>query len=630
MILPQFYQEAPQAPTPQAPHEAIAPELTDFWEKIVPHLFKTGLTRTSKDGGLTYPRSTEQPLPAHIPDAPTANRIYQPDGFTYCIALDFDNKDAAGDAVAADVAKATDFLASHGITRTIIDISPSGGQHLYVPLDKSLPFAAAKMITAALKTLLPTLDPSPMNGATDGVIRVPGSAHKSGGHQKPLTSLGAALMAVHIRNPLPAVNSLYQWAKGVKEATAHVNRTLLEATGPAVGEPLSGKELIKAARALPGTRTQVLPLMPEWAHMAATGTWDKNRYPSASEARLGFTRACVRAGHTFATFLAALKTPAFAGAAKLWARYAPAHRLSAMARDFSKAHSYKGKDTHVQECNTRDNLHTPPTGPDAKNLPVKEKVGAVENDAYLLVRQWFAAVQRVEADRYSQNVSARLVLRALGSMAQRTGEVQVAVGVRSLALATGLSAATVSRLLRVLRDEADPFIRLIAPARGLDAAVYELTIPAHLEDSAQRTWFTGLIPAVDKAFFGLPVASPLVYEALAQAPTSSIDLAAICGLPVRTVQAVLEELATLGLAKNTGAGWALGNMPLRRAALISGGAALFAAMVAAIRAQRTAWYTWVMGRITGSGYQPAPDDVGVSIDGQIYDAHTGAWLAPAV
>lgn len=624
MTLNQVYQETPQAQSPSQ-------ELTLFWEKVVPYLFKTGRTRTSKDGGRTYPRSTEHDLPAHIPAVPTANRIYQPDGYTHCIALDFDNKDSQPNAVAADVAKATDFLASHGITNTIIDVSPSGGQHLYIPLEKALPFAAAKMITAALKTLLPTLDPSPMNGATDGVIRVPGSAHKAGGHQSPITPLGAALRAVHIRNSLQAVNSLYQWARGVKEvATTYLNQNLAPATATAAGEPLSGKELIKAARALPATRTQVLPLMPEWAEMAATGAWDKNRYPSASEARLAFTRACVRAGHSFSTFLAALKTPAFAGAAKLWARYAPAHRLSAIARDFSKAHSYKGKDTHVQGCNTRDNLHTPLIGASAKNLPVKEKVGAAENDAYLLVRQWFAAVQRVEADRYSQNVSVRLVLRALGAMAQRTGEVQVAVGVRSLALATGLSPATVSRLLRVLRDEADPFIRLVAPAKGLDAAVYELVTPVCLTDSSQRAWFTGLIPAVDKAFFGLSVAAPLVYEALTQAPISSIDLAAICGLPVRTVQAVLEELSTLGLAKNTGAGWALGDMPLGRAALISGGAAIFAAMVTAIKAQRAAWYTWIMGRITGSGYQPGPDDVGVSVDGQIYDAHTGAWLAPAM
>lgn len=619
----QSYQPTAQHQTPEPEIGAQTPKLTEFWVKIVPHLFKTGLTRTSRNNGRTYPRATEQPLPAEIPAAPTANRIYGPDGSTHCIALDFDSSKGGPEAVTADHQKALAFLAAHGINRTISDISPNGGRHLYIPLANKLTFVAAKMITSALAGTLPTLDTSPMNGATDGVIRVPGSAHKSGGHQEPTTDLGAALMAVHIRNDLASINNLYQWAKNRKEAAAHTNPNITPAVAPAAGEPLAGKELIAHATRLPSHRPAPLPLFPEWAQVAQTGKWDQDTYKTASEARLAFTRACVRAGYTFATFLEALEAKQFSGAAKFWARYSAEHRLSALARDFSKAHSYKGKDTHVQDCNTRDHLHTPLTSPTTEKTQLNDS-------AYLHVRSWFSAVQKVEAQRYADSVGSRLVLRGLGAMVQRTGESTVAVGVRSLALATGLSASTVSRILVSLRNEEDPFIRMVSAGHGLNASIYELIIPQHLEDASSAGWFTGLIPAVDKAFFGLPIAAPLVYEALTSIGVSSIDLSTVVGLPVRTVQAVLEELSALGLAEPTAGGWIVGACPLARAATVSGGAAVFAAMVTAIRIQRNTWFKWVMGRATGAGYEPQPGDVGICFSaGQIYDPTIQAWCDPA-
>lgn len=626
--MPQFYQPRPVAQTPKAPIGSITPEITDYWLKVVPNLFKTGLIRVSNDGGRTYPRSTEQALTDTIPGQPAAVRIYRPNADTWCLALDFDSSKGGPEAVEADHAQAVTFLASHGLTRTISDISPNGGRHLYVPLKKPIVLKAAKIITHALAGLYPTLDTSPMNGATDGLIRVPGSAHPSGGVQTPLTPLGKALFAVHVRNDVEEIRSLFTWAKSRKEAAIHHNPNLTAATSTPEGEPLAGKELILAAYQLPATRPAPLPLFTEWAHVAATGTWDKDRYPTGSEARLGLVRACVRAGHTFTSFLQLMDSPQGAGGKKLWGKYAPRHRKTQMARDFVKAHQFQGSQGNTQVCNTRE-TYTPPIKGALEKSAVASKKTDAEKSAYEMVRVWFAALLKVENDRYADDVPSRLVLRALGAMVQRTGEPLVAVGVRSLSLASGLSASTVSRALARLRSEADPFIRLVAPASGLEAAVYELVTPEHLVAEGFEPWFDGMIPAVDKAFFGLPLASALVYEVLTGSPVSSMDVAALSGVPVRSVQAVLELLHTLGLAERTGDGWVVGQAPLADVAVVSGGAARFALMVAAVRVQRAAWYRFVVSRMVGSGFTPGPGDVGVdSASGEVYDPAAGAWFVP--
>lgn len=621
------YQPTGDRQTTSPQNTPISRELELFWEKITPQLFRTGLTRTSRDNGKTYPRNTQGPIPGTIPEAPSALKIYTDEGQAHCIALDFDSSTWGPARVQREVDHIIKDLGKLGFDRFIVDASPNGGQHLYLPLTDPIPFQVAKLITNALADRYSTLDPSPMNGLTDGVIRGPGSVHKSGGHQEPVTSYGAALMAVHIRNPRSAVEALYEWAAGGKQAAKHTNPNLKDG---ATSLPVSGKELISHARSLTPTRSKALPLMPEWAQFAKDGKWDKARFKSASEARLAFARACVRAGYDFATFLAAMKSSEFVGAASLYARYASHHRVSSMARDFSKGHSYKAGDSYVQDWDTRG-TYTPPIKGDFEKSGFEKNLEDEEKEAeYQWIRGWFSKVKAVEAGRWDP--SERIVLRALGAFAQRKGSRQVAVGVRSLALGTGLSASTVSRVLVGLRGEKDPFIRLLAPARGLEAAVYELVVPEHL-GGEPAAWLRGLIPAVDKAFFGLPVAAPLVYEVLSASPVSSIDLATVVGLPVRTVQAVLEELKGLGLVATVPGGWVLGAADLGAAAKVSGGALLFETMVKMIRAQRQVWFTWWMGVVTraGESYTPKPGDRGVrSASGEVWDPGSGVWVPAEV
>ena len=66
--------------------------------------------------------------------------------------------------------------------QVITDESSSGGQHVYVPFAVPIGFHQARDIALALAARTPTMDPSPNQNLTDGLIRPSGSAHPNGGH----------------------------------------------------------------------------------------------------------------------------------------------------------------------------------------------------------------------------------------------------------------------------------------------------------------------------------------------------------------------------------------------------------------------------------------------------------------
>ena len=99
------------------------------------------------------------------------------------------------------------FLESCGV-RYIADYSPSGGRHLYIPLAERMEAPAARELVEALARIAASLDPSPHQNVTDGCIRVPGSAHKRGGHQILVTPLNEAYDVLRRRNPVQAVAAL--------------------------------------------------------------------------------------------------------------------------------------------------------------------------------------------------------------------------------------------------------------------------------------------------------------------------------------------------------------------------------------------------------------------------------------
>lgn len=77
-------------------------------------------------------------------------------------------------------------------------------------------------------------------------------------------------------------------------------------------------------------------------------------------------------------------------------------------------------------------------------------------------------------ERYAGKSSpaVRMVLRALGDAAMKSGSRVIEFGTRSLDVAAGVDHTTVAAHLRMLREERDPLIDLIEGDRGLRGDLY--------------------------------------------------------------------------------------------------------------------------------------------------------------
>ena len=166
---------------------------------LAPLLAGRPRVRESRTGGHTYLRRWERPLTARLPAVP----IYSAAGDTRVLVIDLDVSRGGRDAVLRDAAAVTALVRAAG-GRVIVDESPSGGRHVYVPLTVPVGFHDARDLALALALRTPSVDPSPNQNLTDGLIRPPGSVHPSGGHQVlhgPLTAaqqLAAAAGSVEI------------------------------------------------------------------------------------------------------------------------------------------------------------------------------------------------------------------------------------------------------------------------------------------------------------------------------------------------------------------------------------------------------------------------------------------------
>ena len=89
---------------------------------------------------------------------------------------------------------------------------------------------------------------------------------------------------------------------------------------------------------------------------------------------------------------------------------------------------------------------------------------------YGLIREWLTAILCAAEDPERvkgwgrRAIAVRLVLLALGQAAMVSGSSTIEFGTRNLALHSALSHRTVSRVLRILRDEPDPLIDLVITA----------------------------------------------------------------------------------------------------------------------------------------------------------------------
>ncbi len=171
-----------------------------------------------------------------------------------------------------------------------------------------------------------------------------------------------------------------------------------------------------------------------------------------------------------------------------------------------------------------------------------------------------------------------------------SGSSVVEFGCRNLALHSALSHRTVSRVLRILRDEPDPLIDLVSPRRLARADRYALRIPDRYADSVRwRRRRAGRVEAIHPVFLALGGTAGLVYQALGPEPARGAEVARTARLSASAVSAALRVLAEHGLAERGPGGWRRGDARLDDVAESTGAAGLQREREERYRQDREGW-----------------------------------------
>jgi hypothetical protein len=537
-----------------------------------------------------YPRPANPPkITRTLPERPAAVMIHGADGSVATLCLDLDTSKALQGVVDSDAARLRTLLDITGVS-FVEDFSPSGGRHLYIPLQERLSAAEARELIEALGRRAASLDPSPHQNITEGCIRVPGSAHKSGGHQTLITPLSRAYEVLRRRNTPAALGALR--AELAPELAR--NRVLAArlAKAAAAPRPLAARLPVGAGSESPLRRT------------ARTGLYDTARYASASEARMAVLNHFAACGWTLAQVSNEL-TGQFPGLAALYGTSAKQARLLpkewATAQAFTAdpamkktpANERRGKDAFIN-----DTSPTQLTGGAAKPSPagIHQLVNDLENVLFAVLDHRFKEHGR-------EGLSLRLLLRGLlGYM--RTKETNlVDVGCRTLAVAMGKHHGTIARLLPILVKASDGILTKVIDARRKDADVYLIELPAHFQPLARElTWRKGKAHAVRPVFRALGDAAALAYEAIERgrhSPTTA-EIIRTTGISRSATDNALEAMENLAMIHRNGRRWHItATTNLTHLAARLGVLEDYQGHISRNRCERAAWHAYLDRFVSG-------------------------------
>lgn len=562
-------------PTP-LPGAVSQPELpaAQLWRLFAPAL--AGRLQIRTFTARSRYRAAGRLDPERLPTDPAAVLLYDTRGRARCLALDLDSKTSSRSQVLIDSHRAVGLAAAAGLP-AIVDESPNGGRHVYLPLAHSISATEALETASALRSLLPSLDTAPLANRSTGAIRPPGSAHPAGGHQRLITGVEEAIAAVYVPGGPD------QWKSFVRALPRH-------SRGDATIRPPGQLSVVPDA---PGR-----PALDPWADILRTGTFDHTIYPTPSEARFAALCHLLRRGWTAADITTAAVDGRFPGLLTLFAKHR--QRVAALTADLQRAV------TKLTTCFDRPLLPNaphkgPPTPPRSPGgSPALERL-----DSYAFLRSWWTAARHEGRVRKGTGLVDRSVLQALGALAQMRGSRHLDVGCRALAQAACLDHSTVARSLKRLASEPDPFLVLLQASADTDGSagdLYELVIPTrHAARALGDPWAPGLIERIHPAFWVLSHSSRYVWAALTQRARSESELRRDAGLARQTCRDALAELVAYGLARQVGRAWQLGHTTLNQVARRNGGDTKAAEVQARHLSERRAWR--VLKRLP----PPAPD-----------------------
>lgn len=503
------------------------------WTQLAPAIAGRPAMRTlvRRKAHAAYPETAQRPLSATPPTVPAAVMLWDATGRLSVLALDLDAKNGHGPRTAeSDAMTAMTLLREVGL-HPVADRGPTGGWHVYARLPQPAAAWQVRQVVAALRTLLPSLDPGPLTNPVHGCIRPPGSAHKTGGHQRLVGSLEAAVDAFTT----------------APEASAW--KRLCERTGAYEMPPAADPAPPTIAAAAVGIRRRHIAAAAD--ALATTGTHPGQSFKSPSEARMSVICHAVNAGWGLADIEHGMRTK--------WSwlkRSYGAKHHTALARDFTKAKRRRSQERVQRPVRISD------------TSPHNSQRGAPQGDDVHLVLRRFTTYARDHSRVNDYAPTLRAVLNSVIWAGHVQGRVLINVGVRSLAEQAAVHFDTVASMLHTLA--ADGLITRVTRAHGVDADLWRINVELGEHHRPARGRRVGLRP-VFRALGGHLAGE--VYEMLHDAvhPLTIADLVARLGYDRRRVHEAVALLAGWDLASRRDAGWACGGADPDRLARQLGG-----------------------------------------------------------
>lgn len=496
-----------------------------------------------RNGKVRYPARVQRPLSSQLPPRPTAVHVYDAQGFTTVLPLDLDAHEhtpAQIEQVRVDLAIATDLLCHAGLPY-LVDRAHDGA-HIYVLLAQPISADEALTLALALRRRLPSLDVGPLRSTTDGLITIPGSPHKLGGHRELVATPDEALRT--LEGPWGAPKAL----DGLRSLLAP------ELRAQAAQDAQQGSQQ-RETRRRNGERDVLSPTTHELididrfanrsmsdrtAAIAAEGDWRAAGYPSPSEARRSVLLAAVATGHTEISIRERMLDGTWSGLRSLFAHKG----LDRLHYEYARAHAEITDREHRNALTSTDTAHQTDTSGPSHSGGRGDSPSV--HDVHGTVRHWRAQLHAHGATDYpgAPGWPRLMVLRALATMCHMTKSTLTASGVRWLAIATGYSPDTVARTLYELAHEDDAWIELTMRGRGIHANAYTIRVPTRHEGTAVQ-WPRGVAHSVRPAFTRLGVPAALVYEAIEQGyGRSRARLRVRTGLSAEALRQGIDTLAS--------------------------------------------------------------------------------------
>lgn len=489
-----------------------------------------------------------------VPTCPWALYLADSDHQYRLLAFDFDTAKHGPGAAKADADTLSAQLTELGAHHLRTTSGPTGGQHIWLRLTAGADPDSVRSMARALVGYYPTLDIAPLCNPATGVVRGPGSPHRSGGQSVPYQQ-GIALHRTLDDMRAGTTPEIVEWllARHPHTPTATTRRTPIR-----IVDTADGPRLDRPRRGL-SPRTKSILNTP-----IGTGT---DRSTVAFSILLGMARA----GHTLKDADAAVTTAP--GLARL-REDREAGRSDTLAKQWDKALTAAAAFAPVTDLL--------PTQVDAE-------LDAIENCLHANAAE-FARPGGPSDER---------ILHALVHLARTARTRTLDIDCRRLAQLTGLDASTISRRLRALT--AQEWVTPVQPGVGAQAATWTLNQPparylctaaTQVEHAPAAALLTHHAHDLWTPNPGLGAAYARIHLALLTGTNTIEGLAQATGYAFRTVRTALAVFKTHSLLPTT-----RGTDQIRRGQLHTAAQRLGVAGSLAVRAirhttERTLWAWW--------------------------------------